>query len=390
MRSLVAVFFAALVVLYAAVALHIFVQERWMLELPPAVEPGRVESPELALGLVQSRFEAHHFRDQELELLRRALVQAPSFYQPPFLLAAFHASRRSEPQKARAAYEVAVARYPANGRLQLAYGTWLLESRASLEGWTRLEEPGVLRDPLPDAELHLRAAMELEPELAWSALTALARNRVPPSRWGALVPDHPLARTHLLDALFQAEQLDAVWESLGEDLLSSRDPSVLRRVVYWGLEGKRPEIALRAALTWKDLVEESLEGSNLVEPVLFVSRAHLALGQDEEAYDAFSGALSDLETTFGTTSRASLELLCAMGDEYLRLGRVVTAEALFQQAVSRRSSYVPAVLGLARTLRRAGDDAEAVRRYEEVIRLEPENASARQELGALLVKGAKR
>ncbi len=387
MRSLVAVFVAALVLLYTAVAFLLFVQDRWALDLPSDVEPGEVQNPAVALALVQTRFEANRFREEELELLRRALQQAPSFYEPSFLLATFHASRLSEPSKARAAYEAAVARYPANGRLQLAYGTWLLESRASLDGWTSLEEPGALRDPLPDAELHLKAAMALEPELAWAALSALARNRVPPARWGALVPDHPLARTHLLDALFQAEQLDFVWESLGEDLLSSRDPNVLRRVVYWGLEGDRPEIALRAASTWKGLIEESGEGTSLVEPVLLVYRAHVALGREEEAYEAFSTTLEEVETRFGAGSRASLELMCAMGEEYLRRGRIVTAEAIFQQAVSRRSTHAPALLGLARTLRQAGAHAEAVKRYEEVVRLEPENSSARQELASLLAKG---
>jgi tetratricopeptide (TPR) repeat protein len=176
---------------------------------------------------------------------------------------------------------------------------------------------------------------------------------------------------------------------LGEDLLSSRDPNVLRRVVYWGLEGDRPEIALKAASRWKSLVEESGEGTSLVEPVLLLSRAHIALGREEEAYDAFSATLEGVEAKFGAESRASLELLCAMGEEYLRRGRIVTAEAVFQQAVSRRSTYAPALLGLARTLRQSGADAEAVKRYEEVVRLEPENSSARQELASLLAKGLK-
>ncbi len=389
MRRLVAVLLAALVVLYAAVAFHLFVQERWALEIPAVLDPSRIDNPEVAIGLVQTRFEANHFRDEELELLRRALIGAPSFYQPSFLLATFHASRFSEPAKVRAAYEAAVARYPANGRLQLSYGAWLLQSRASLDGWRSAEEPGVLRDPLPDAEIHLKAAMALEPELSWSALRALSRNRVPPARWGALVPDHPLARTHFLDALFQAGQLDAVWESLGEDLLSSLDPNVLRRIVHWGLEGERPEYALRAAEKWKTLVEESGEGANLVEAALWVSRAQLALGRDDEAYDAMATTLEKVETRFGAASRTSLELLCAMGEEYQRRGHLVVAETLFRQAASRRSSYVPALLGLGRTLRQAGDDVEAVKTFEEVLRLEPGNDSARRELTALLAKGTR-
>lgn len=390
MRRLVAVLLAAFVVLYGAVARELFVQERWAFEIPTTLDPRRIRNPEVAIGLVQSRFEANRFREEELELLRPALRQAAPFYQPSFLLATFYASRLSEPAKVRAAYEAALARYPANGRLQLAYGAWLLDSRASLDGWRSPEEPGVLRDPLPDAELHLKKAMTLEPELSWPALGALSRNRVPPARWGALVPDHPIARAHLLDALFQAGQIDAVWESLGEDLLSSEDPNILRRVVQWGLKGERPEIALRAAKSWKSLVEESdADGANLLEPVLWVSRAHLALGQEETAYDALSRTLEELEVRFGRTSRTSLELLCAMGEEYLRRGHLVTAEALFQQAVSRRSSYVPALLGLARTLRQAGFDADAVKQYEEVLRFEPENASAQRELTSLLAKGAR-
>src|SRR3990172_3324005 len=224
MRRLVAVLLAALVVLYGVVALHLFLQERGGLEIPAADEPNRIQNPEVALGLVQTRFEANRFREDELELLRRALRQAPSFYEPSFLLATFHASRLSEPAKVRAAYEAAVARYPANGRLQLSYGTWLLESRARLDGWRSPEEPSVLRDPLPDAELHLKTAMALEPELSWAALGALSRNRVPPARWGALVPDHPLARTHFLDALFQAGPLAAGWGALGGGVLSSLSP----------------------------------------------------------------------------------------------------------------------------------------------------------------------
>ena len=391
MRRLVAVLLAALAVLYGGVALHLFVQERWAVEIPSALDPDSVQNPEVALGLAQTRFEANRFREEELELVRRALRQAPSFYQPSFLLATFHASRLDKPEAVRAAYQAALARYPANGRLQLSYGTWLLESRASLDGWRSASEPGVLRDPLPEAEGRLRTAMELEPELSWTALRALARNRVPPSRWGALVPEHPRARAHLLDALFQAGELDSVWESLGEGLLSSRDPNVLRRIVHWGLEGERPEIALRAAESWKNLVEQSRgDGPDLLEPVLWVSRAHLALGQEEAAYDALAGTLERVEAKFGATSRTSLELLCAMGEEYLRRGHVVTAEALFQQAVSRRSSYVPALLGLARSLRRAGDDLGAVNRYEEVLRIEPDNVPARRELTSLLAKGRAR
>jgi tetratricopeptide (TPR) repeat protein len=227
--------------------------------------------------------------------------------------------------------------------------------------------------------------MALEPELSWPALSALSRSRVPPARWGALVPDHPIARTHLLDALFQAGQLEAVWESLGEDLLTSSDPNVLKRIVHWGLEGRRPEIAFRAATSWKRLVEASDgDGSKIVEAALWVSRAQIASGDETGAYEALATTLESVETRFGHESRASLELLCAMGEEYATRGQLVLAESLYREAASRRSSYAPALLGLARTLRRAGSDLDAVEQYEQVLRLEPDNDSAREELKALL------
>ncbi len=390
MPRLLAVLFTALVALYGAVAFDLFFQERSALEIPATVHPEQVENPEAAIAIAQTRFGENRFREQELALVRRALEQAPSFYEPPFLLAAFHASRLSEPARVRAAYEAALARYPANGRLQLSYGTWLLQSRASLDGWKIGGEPGVLRDPLSDAELHLKTAMALEPELSWSALDALAQYRVPASRWGALIPEDAIARTHYLDALFQAGQLDSAWESLGADLLASSDPNVLRRIVAWGLGGGRPEIALEAASRWKDLAQESEdEPSRFFEPALWLFRAQLALGKEEAAYDAFVATLEEVEGRFGAESGASLELLCAVGEEYLRRGRLVTAESIFQQAVSKRSTYVPALLALARTLRQMGSDLEAAGRYEEVLRLEPGNGFAKRELTSLLAKGAR-
>jgi Tfp pilus assembly protein PilF len=388
MRRLFAVVLAALVALYAAVALRIFLQERWAADVPGAVDPERIVNPEVAIGLAKARFETNRFRDDELALVRRALAGAPSFYEPSFLLATFHAARFSEPARVRAAYEAALARYPANGRLQLAYGTWLLESRSTLTGWRGPE--GGLRDPLDDAELHLKSAMALEPELSWAALEALSRHRVPPRRWGALVPPDALAKTHYLDALFRAGQLDAVWESLGDDLLASRDANILRRVAVWGLEGKRPEVALRAASMWQGLVEDGeSDSTRFFEPFLYEFRARLALGEEGAAYDALSAARYRVEAKFGAGSAASLEILSLMGEEYSRLGNRVIAESLFQEALSLRPTYVPALLGLARILRDQGSDLEATTRYEEVLRLDPENDQARRELKSLLAKGAR-
>jgi tetratricopeptide (TPR) repeat protein len=126
------------------------------------------------------------------------------------------------------------------------------------------------------------------------------------------------------------------------------------------------------------------DGSKIVEAALWVSRAQIASGDETGAYEALATTLESVETRFGHESRASLELLCAMGEEYATRGQLVLAESLYREAASRRSSYAPALLGLARTLRRAGSDLDAVEQYEQVLRLEPDNDSAREELKALL------
>jgi tetratricopeptide (TPR) repeat protein len=387
MRKLFALSLAAVVLSYAAGAVYLFRQERWVDELPASVDPHDIEHPDAILALLQSRFAANRFRDEELELVRRALLQAPSFYQSPFLLATFHAGRLESPDRVRAAYEAAVSRYPANGRLQLAYGIWLLESRGDLQAWVRPENPNELHDPLPEAEACLKRAMELEPELSWQALSALSRNRVPSERWGALVPNHALARTSLLDALFQEGRVAEVWAALERGELPSDRPEILRRIVHWGLEGDAPAVALDAALRWKTLVESRRgEGPDLFEPTLWIARAHLALGDSASAYDALEATLQRVESKFGPSSRLSLDFLCAMGEEYLRKGQLATAEALFRQAASRSPSHVPALLGLARSLGQSGDEEGALSHYEEALELEPGNDAARRELTTLLAK----
>lgn len=387
MRKLIAVSVAAIVFVYAVAAYEIFIQERWAEALPPSMDVRSLRQPEAILALTQARFASNRYRDQELRLLRKAFTAAPSSYEPPFLLAMFRANRSEAPETVRRAFEVALSRYPANGRLQLAYGTWLLESRASLEGWVDPEAPGGLRDPLSLAEAHLAKAMKLEPERTWDALRELARYHVAPSRWAALVPDDAIARTHLLDALFQAGELEAVWNSLRDGALPADDPNVLQRIVHWGLDGNRPDLALDAALRWKQLVEHSKgEGPDLLQPTLSAFRAYFALGQEEAAYDLMQSTIEKVEAEYGASSRVSLQFLCAMGEEYLDRGNTLTAESIFTQAVSTSPTHVPALLGLARSLRRSGDPEGALERYQQALRIDPANDQLRKEAKSLLLQ----
>jgi tetratricopeptide (TPR) repeat protein len=391
MRRLLGVALAALVALYAAIAFELFAQNRWAEAVPESVPVEELRHPEALLALAQARFASNRFRDQELALVKRALAALPSSYEPPYLLATFYAARLERPEMVRAAFDAAVGRYPANGRLQLSYGSWLLESRQTLAGWQIGTEPGGFRDPLPDAELHLKAAMELEPDLSWRAFSALARNRIETTRWPALVPDDPLARTNLLDALFQAGEVETVWEALSAGSLPSDDPIVLRRIVHWGLGGDRPEVALEAARAWQGQVDRSKGGGpELFEPARAVVRAQLALGDPAAAYESLMETLDRVESSSGVSHRASLEFLCSMGDEFLQQGLLATAEALYLEASARSPSYAPALLGLARILARSGDEEGAVARYEEALRLDPKSETAARELKSLLLRRSRR
>ena len=114
-------------------------------------------------------------------------------------------------------------------------------------------------------------------------------------------------------------------------------------------------------------------------------------GEEPEASNRIlEEALSSVETKFGPSSRVTLDALCALGSEYLSRGQTFSAESFYAQAVSRAPSYVPALLGLARSLSRSGDAEGAILRYEEVLRLEPENQSARYELRRALVRASRR
>ena len=388
MRRFVALLLATFAIFYAFGAWYFYVQESWARE-PDGVafeDGAHLRHPEAPIGVVHLRFDRYRYTERELALVRQALLQAPAFYQGPFLLATYHANRLESPETTRAAYRAAIRRYPANGRLHLAFGTWLLESRTTIDGWVDPEQPNQLRDPLETAESHLRSAMELEPDLTWSALRSLDDYHVPPARWTPLVPDEDLARRHLMDVLLSRGHGAEGLTFMRDQLSRSDDPSDLRQMARRGLDGGDPELALAAARKWQDVIERTKGvGPALFEPTLWVARSHRAAGDAEAAYESMEEMLHRLEAHLGRDSRVTLDFLYAMGTEYLSLGQTVTAEAMFGEVLSRAPSHVPALLGLARVLSQAGEAEAAIDRYKEILAFQPDHFEAIRELRQLLV-----
>lgn len=391
MRFLLAAFSGLAAIVYAAGALHFHAQER-AARTPEAIaltSLARIHHPEAALGRLRAAFEANDFSEELEPWLHRALREVPSFYQPPFLLAAYHANRLERPALVRNAFEAALARYPANGRLRLTYAQWLYGAIA--EG---IAPVVAVREEAEDiaamAERQLARALALEPDLTGIALDLLARHRVAPERWVELAPDDLGARRQLL--LFLAQRGEKERAALllrevleGLDIEDARAMGLLRQAPAWALDWGDPELALRAARRWQER-EEKTRGVTDSRAALFVARAELELGEPDAAYASFRENLKRIEEGLGASSRAALELLCDMGYEYLRRGQVTLAQSLFSEAKTLGPSYTPASLGLARVYRRSGNNGAAVEEYRALLRRHPGNAEARRELERLLLE----
>lgn len=383
MRRLVAVIFAALTVGYVLGAHRFYEQERWARQVTASeaigVAPNRIHHPEAAIGLVRENLARFRYRSTERELIERALETTPAFYEPPFLLATFHANRLEAAGSILEGYELAVERFPVNGRLRLAYGVWLLEARQNLDVWR------AIGDPLERAEPELEAAMALEPELTSTALEALGDARVPAERWVELASNDPMSRRHLLDALFRAGRFDLGVEVASQD--GSEGTVPLRRMAELALRGERPDVAVDAAREWLASVEAARgPGTDSFVPAVTLFRAYVAAGDETAADRLLSDVQARIESVHGISSHVSVEFLCLAGEEYLRLGRLLASETFFGEAQLRSPSYVPAALGLARVAARNGDDATAESQYRRILRLDPGHVAARAELATIVAR----
>ena len=76
--------------------------------------------PEANLRILREAIETNDYSDRLVPHLERSLEEAPSFYQPPLLMAAFYANRLERPELTRRSFEAALTRFPSNGRLHLS------------------------------------------------------------------------------------------------------------------------------------------------------------------------------------------------------------------------------------------------------------------------------
>jgi tetratricopeptide (TPR) repeat protein len=386
MRQVFVGIFTLLATLYALGALYLYTEERRARTSREGGDHSPLPGlhPESNLIAVRSAMDQNDFSPAVVLLVHRSFRQLPSFYQPPFLLAAYHANRLEKPEQTHRAFEAALRRYPANGRLHLAYAGWLLgarsippaESEVDIGLWTEKLEPEL------QAERHLATALNLEPQLTRQGLEILRRHRVPAERWAELLPDEASARRQLLPALASAGRRKQALAMLRGMLEEEVDPRYLRQAAKWALQWGDPNLLLEAAHRWQSAERSQGAGSRYHEAAFYMAKAYLELGDADKAFQVFRQALNDV----GPSSTAGVELLCSMGNEYLHRRQVVLAQSLFMEAVSLSPDCTPALLGLARTYRQTGNRGKAIDHYQKALQIDPEDTAAERELGQLLLQ----
>jgi tetratricopeptide (TPR) repeat protein len=241
-------------------------------------------------------------------------------------------------------------------------------------------EPSVTFDADDDAdraELHVRRALELEPQLTSRALVSLSRYGVPPENWSEIVPPARDARRGMVAALSIGGHRAQALVELRALLEDEPNPRFQAQAASWALQWGDPALALDAVQKWK---AHGGEGPEPHLPALYETQARLRLGQSDAAYESFRQALEAL----GPRSSSGLKLLCGAGEEYVRHDRLVLAQSIFMEALSYSPSYVCALLGSARVHRRQGDRSSAADYYERVLELEPDHEAAQSELLRLM------
>jgi Tetratricopeptide repeat len=297
-------------------------------------------------------------------------------------MAAFYANRLERPEVIRKSFEAALERFPSNGRLHLTYSEWLLTPRPTAPYRAFRAEDESL-PPEAERELaltHIDTALGLEPELTREALRMLLRFRVPEPIWAERLPPTDETLQLVLETVDRTEANPEARRSLLQDSLARGSALPLfRSIAYYAERWGETTIALDAAGRWRRAALDEGASGEIVKATTAAARLHLAANDGDRAYELTRSTISLVEER-GLPSETTLVLLCNVGDEYLNRGQTAMAQGLFSEAAAISRFHVPAVLGLARAYRAAGDLASARSELERALALDPSNETARRQL----------
>jgi tetratricopeptide (TPR) repeat protein len=385
MRLLLLLIFSIAGGLYTIGAFHAYREETFARATTSDGLPESAVHPEANLRVIREAIDAKDYTDRLLPRLESALDEAPSFYQPPLLLAAFRANRLELPEQTGKSFEAALARFPSNGRLHLTYGEWLLTPRptAPYRSYREKNDDAARTAKALD---HVARATELEPDLTRQALGLLVRFRVPPSAWAERLPRTDETKVLLLEGLDRAPRDREARLRLLRELLDSGEGSlpIYRAATAYSERWNEDDLARDAAVKWRDRALEEGAGADVARATSAVVRRDLADGHGDRAYRFVRESLAAMEERNFPTE-PGVELLCLVAEPYLNHRQSAMAQAFLTEAIALSPYHVPAHLGLARTYRAIGDDEASRRELERVLEMDPSNRQARQELEALLL-----
>ena len=393
MRFLVLSLFGLAGTLYSFAAFEAYREEVRARDVAAPGKPGNNEPsepstpsrhPEANLRRLRNAFASEDYTDDLEPYLERALRQAPTFYQPPFLLAAFYANRLEQPETIERGFKAALTRFPSNGRLHLTFAEWLLTPRATAPYRAYRADSGTSDDEAPKRAIrHIARATSLEPAVTRQALDLLLRFRIPMNKWTDVLPGDETTRQLILHAADRApKDRDARRQLLTSYLSDAVGGATLRTLTHFGRKWDEPQIALAASERWHQLALESGVGLKLTRATLSLAWECLDNAQPDRAYRVVRSTLAAMEER--GLGEDSAELLVRMGDMYLTRGQVAMAQSLFTEAAALFPFHAPAYLGLAHAHQRAGERDDAIRELRRVLELDPENNQARTLLEVML------
>ena len=381
MRLALLFLFLAAGAIYTGAAWHSYREEVNAREGGAESPPEGFKHPEANLRILREAIETDDYTDRLLPHLERSLEEAPSFYQPPLLMAAFYANRLERPELTRRSFEAALTRFPSNGRLHLSYAEWLLTPRARAPYRAFRNEAG--SESRAVALDRLESATALEPDLTRQALDLMLRFQVPVAEWADRLPRSESTKALMLDTVDRAPgDRDVRARLLTEFLATASTLELCRRIAHYADKWAEPELALAAASKWREAAVAAGEGREIVRATVAVAHHLLGSGDSERAYQLLRETLTILEER-SLSSESALELLCLLADEYRNRRQHAMAQGLYSEAVALSPYYAPAYLGLSRNYRALGDLENARHELEELIGFDPSNADATRELEQL-------